>query len=418
MFDASKIKKDFPILKRLINGKPLVYLDNAATTQKPQAVIDTLVDYYSNHNANIHRGIHTLAEEATSMYEQAREKIAKFIGASSTKEIIFVRNSTEAINLVAYSWGRTFLHAGDEIILSESEHHSNLVPWQILVKEKGVKLLFLPVDENGCLNLSYFKKILTKKVKLVTLVHISNVLGTINPVSEIGKLAHDNGSLFLIDGSQSVPRMATNVVDLECDFLAFTGHKMLGPTGIGVLWAKEELLTSMPPFLGGGDMIKEVYLDHSLWNDLPYKFEAGTPNIADAIGFGAAIDYLTGLGMENVFEHERELTEYALSRLSSVSDLKIFGPKTLRAASPRSGQAQEKTGVIAFSLKGIHPHDVAQILDLEGIAIRSGFHCAMPLHQKLKIPATCRVSFYIYNTKEDVDKLISGIEKTIKKFKI
>ena len=408
MFDVTKIRQDFPILKRLINGKPLVYLDNAATTQKPHQVIDALVDYYSNHNANIHRGIHTLAEEATAMYEEARKKIAKFIGAKSTKEIIFVRNSTEGINLVAYSWGRTFLKPGDEIILSESEHHSNLVPWQLLAQEKGVKLLFVPINEEGLLDLGYLQKILTGKVKLVSLVHISNVLGIINPVSEIGKMAHEMGAKFLIDAAQSVPRMPIDVQDLNCDFLVASGHKMLGPTGIGFLYAKEELLEKMPPFLSGGDMIREVYLTHSEWNDLPYKFEAGTPNIADAIALGVGVDYLSILGMENVFEHEKLLTDYALEKLSEIKEVTIYGPK----------DSLNKTGVISFSIKGIHPHDVAQILDEEGIAIRSGFHCAMPLHQKLKLPATCRASFYIYNTKEEIDKLIIGIYKSIKTFNI
>ncbi len=406
MFTVSKIRQDFPILKRKIHGKPLIYFDNAATTQKPKQVIDALVDYYSNHNANIHRGIHTLAEEATALHEEAREKIRKFISADSTKEIIFVRNSTEAINLVVYSWGRANLKKGDEIILSESEHHSNLVPWQFLAKEKGIILRYLKVKEDGYLDLDQYKKLLNKKTRFVALAHISNVLGTINPVSEIGELAHKNGSLFLIDGSQSVPRMSTDVGKLNCDFLAFTGHKILGPTGIGVLYGKQELLEKMPPFLGGGDMIREVYLDHSVWNDLPYKFEAGTPNIADAIAFGTAIDYLTKLGMENVFAHEKMLTDYSLRRLSNLSYLSIYGPK----------DTTSKTGVISFSIKGIHPHDVAQILDQEGIAIRSGFHCAMPLHQKLNLPATCRTSFYIYNTTSEIDKLVEGIEKAKNKF--
>lgn len=408
MFDVSKIRQDFPILKRKINGKPLVYLDNAATTQKPQAVIDALVDYYSNHNANIHRGIHTLAEEATAMYEKAREKIAKFIGAQSTQEIVFVRNATEAINLIAYSWGRAFLKKGDEIILSESEHHSNLIPWQLVAKEKGVKLRFIPINEDGYLDLDEYKKLLSKKTKFVSVVHISNVLGTINPVKEIGDMAHEAGALFVIDGAQSVPRMPIKVEDLECDFLAVSAHKMLGPTGIGFLYGKKHLLEKMPPFLGGGDMIREVYLDHSLWNGLPYKFEAGTPNIEGAIGLGAAVDYLSALGMENVFEHEKMLTSYALRCLSNLGYLSIYGPKSTK----------NKTGVVSFTIKGIHPHDVAQVLDKEGIAIRSGFHCAMPLHQKLKIPATCRASFYIYNTKEEIDKLVEGLDKAIKLFKV
>lgn len=408
MMDIQQIRKDFPILNRKINGKPLVYLDNAATTQKPRQVIDALVDYYENHNANIHRGIHTLAEEATSMYENAREKIAKFIGADSSKEIIFVRNSTEAINLVAYSWGRTFLKSGDEIVLSESEHHSNLVPWQLLAKEKGVKLLFIPLNKEGYLDLSYFKKMLSSKVKLVSLIHISNVLGAINPVSEIGRLAHDVGAKFLIDGAQSVPRMPINVKDLNCDFLVASGHKMLGPTGIGFLYGKEELLEKMPPFLGGGDMIREVYLDYSVWNEIPFKFEAGTPNIADAIGLGVAVDYLENIGMDNIFAHEKELTRYTLEKLSEISGITIYGPKT----------TDSKTGVVSFTLKGVHPHDVAQILDQEGIAIRSGFHCAMPLHQKFKLHSTCRASFYIYNTIEEIDKLVQGIGKVKKTFTV
>lgn len=406
MFNAFDIKKDFPILRRKINGKPLIYLDNAATTQKPRQVIESLVDYYQNHNANIHRGIHTLAEEATAMHEEARGKIAKFIGAKSTKEIIFVRNSTEAINLVAYSWGRSFLKKGDAIILSESEHHSNIVPWQILAKEKNIKLFFIPVREDGQLNLDYFKKILTPQVKLVSLVHISNVLGTINPVERIGELAHEVGALFLVDGAQSVPRMPVNVQKLDCDFLAVSGHKMLGPTGIGFLYAKEKILSNMPPFLGGGDMIREVYLDHSEWNELPYKFEAGTPNIADAITLGTAVDYLEKIGMENIFRHEKRLTENALNRLGKLNYISIYGPKT----------TENKTGVISFSVKGIHPHDVAQLLDQEAIAIRSGFHCAMPLHQKLQMPSTCRASFYIYNTVEDIDRLVESLDKAVKIF--
>ena len=342
------------------------------------------------------------------MHEEARSKIAKFIGAKSSKEIIFVRNSTEAINLVAYSWGRNFLKKGDSIILSESEHHSNIVPWQILAKEKNIKLFFIPVGENGQLDLDYFKKILTPKVKLVSLVHISNVLGTINPVEKIGKLAHEVGALFLLDAAQSIPRMAIDVRKLNCDFMAVSGHKMLGPTGIGFLYAKEKILSSMPPFLGGGDMIREVYLDHSEWNELPFKFEAGTPNIADAIALGTAVDYLEKIGMENIFQHEKKLTELALRRLGKLSYLSIYGPKTV----------ENKTGVISFSVKGIHPHDVAQLLDCEAIAIRSGFHCAMPLHQKLQMPSTCRASFYIYNTTEDIDRLIEGIEKIRKLFKL
>lgn len=407
MISLNKIKKDFPILQRKIHNRPLVYLDSAATTQKPQTVIDALVDYYSMHNANIHRGIHTLSEEATELYEKAREKIANFIKAPSVKEIIFVRNSTEAINLIAYSWGRKFLKRGDQVIISESEHHSNIVPWQLLKDEKGIKLSFISINKDGTLNLNNYEKMLSKKTKLVSLVHISNVLGTINPVSKMGWLAHKAGALFLVDGSQSVPRMPIDVRNLNCDFLAVTGHKMLGPTGIGFLWAKEEILEIMPPFLGGGDMIKEVYKQFSKWNDLPYKFEAGTPNIADAIGLGAAVDYLERIGMDKVFKHEKMLTDYALKKILKIKKVKVYGPHT----------SDNKTGVISFTIKGVHPHDTAQILDREGIAVRSGFHCAMPLHQILKIPATCRASFYIYNTKADIDKLISGIHKVLQTFK-
>lgn len=406
MLNVSKIQKDFPILKRKIHGKRLVYLDNAATTQKPKQVIKALVDYYSKHNANIHRGIHTLAEEATKMHEEARGKIADFIHASTTREVIFVRNSTEAINLVVYSWGRKFLQKGDEVVLSESEHHSNLVPWQLLAAELGIKLKFIPVTDEGLLDLKAYSKLLTQRTKMVSVVHISNVLGTVNPVEKIGEMAHKAGALFLIDAAQSIPRMPIDVQKINCDFLAASGHKMLGPTGIGFLYAREKLLEAMPPFLGGGDMIREVYLDHSLWNELPYKFEAGTPNIADAVAFGAAIDYLENLGLSNIFLHEKKLTDYALKKLLAIPQVTVYGPKT----------AEKRTGVISFSIKGIHPHDVAQILDREGIAIRSGFHCAMPLHQKLKLPATCRASFYIYNMEEDVDQLIEGIDKAIKTF--
>lgn len=408
MFNVKAIREDFPILKRKINGHQLVYLDNAATTQKPQAVINSLVDYYSLHNANIHRGIHTLAEEATTLYEEARIKIAKFIRAKSEQEIIFVRNSTEAINLVAYSWARSYLQKGDEIILSEAEHHSNLVPWQILTKEKGVILKFIKIDQNGYFDFSSFENLLSKKTKLVSIAHISNVLGVINDVEKIAVLAHRFNAKVLVDGSQSAPRMQIDVGKLGCDFFVFTGHKMLGPTGIGVLWAKKEILEEMPPFLGGGDMIREVYADYFVANDLPHKFEAGTPNIADAIALGVAVDYLTKIGMEKIFQHEKMLTQYALSNLSSLSGLSVYGPKT----------TEKKTGIIAFDVQGIPAHDLAQLLNEEGIAIRSGFHCAMPLHTRLKIPASARVSFYLYNTKEEIDQLIKGIEKAKRIFQV
>jgi len=407
MFDTKKIKKDFPILKRKIHGRTLVYLDNAATTQKPQSVIEAEANYYSYHNANVHRGIHTLAEEATTLYEKARVKLAKFIGAKNEKEIIFVKNSTEAINLVAYSWGRSNLSAGDEVIISEAEHHSNLVPWQIITHEKRAKLKFAPIESDGRLSLDKLSHLLTDKTKIVSLTHISNVLGVINPIEKIAKLAHKRGALLLVDGSQSAPRIPINVASLGCDFFVLTGHKMLGPTGIGVLWGRQEILKDMPPFLGGGEMIKEVYFDHFTANDLPYKFEAGTPNIAGAIGLGAAVDYLTKLGMENVFAHEKKLTEYAIDKLSAVADLTIYGPK----------DNQEKVGVVAFNLKGIHAHDLAQSLDAYAIAIRSGHHCAMPLHRdKLHIPASARVSFSVYNDKNDIDILVEAINKAKKLF--
>lgn len=407
MLDTKKIKKDFPILKRKIHGKTLVYLDNAATTQKPQSVIDSEVSYYSYHNANVHRGIHTLAEEATSLYEEARAKLAKFLKVKNEKEVIFVKNSTEAINLVAYSWGRSNLNAGDEIIVSEAEHHSNLVPWQIIAREKRAKLKFAPIESDGRLSLDKLNHLLTNKTKIISLTHISNVLGVINPIESVAKLAHKRGALLLVDGSQSAPRMPIDVTLLGCDFFVLTGHKMLGPTGIGVLWGRQKILKDMPPFLGGGEMIKEVYFDHFTANDLPYKFEAGTPNIAGAIGLGAAVDYLTKLGMKNVFAHERKLTEYAIDKLSAVTDLTIYGPK----------DSHEKVGVVAFNLKGIHAHDLAQSLDAYAIAIRSGHHCAMPLHRnRLHISASARISFAVYNDKDDIDILIEAINKAKKLF--
>jgi cysteine desulfurase/selenocysteine lyase len=407
MFDPQEIKKDFPIFNRVINGQPLVYLDSAATTQKPYQVIEALVDYYQNHNANIHRGIHTLAEEATALYEGAREKVRAFIGASSSKEIIFVRNSTEALNLVARTWGEVNLSAGDEILLTVTEHHSNLVPWQLLAQRKGLKLKFLELDNEGNLQLSDLTDLLTERTKFISMTHVSNVLGVINPVEKIVEEARRRGVKVLLDCSQSVPRLPVNVSQLGVDFLAFTGHKMLGPTGIGVLWARQEILEAMPPFLAGGDMIKEVTLEKAVWNDLPHKFEAGTPNIAGAIGLGAAVGYLSGLGMENVYRHEKELAELALLRLSTISGVEIYGPQ-------HGGET--KTGVIAFNLEGVHAHDLAQVLDSVGVAVRSGHHCAMPLMKRLGIPACVRASFYIYNTNEDIDRLIEGIKKAKKVF--
>jgi cysteine desulfurase/selenocysteine lyase len=396
----ANLKKDFPILNREVHpGTKLVYLDSTATAQKPHVVIDAMNNYYSSNNANIHRGIHQLAEEATGMYEQAREKIARFINARDAKEIIYTRNTTESINLVTQTWGRKFLNPGDLVVLTEMEHHSNLVPWQILAEEKNLELDFIPVLESGELDLITYEILLDKNPKIVSFTHMSNVLGTINPAKEMIKKAHDAGAIVLIDGAQSVPHFSVDVTDLDADFYVFSAHKMVGPTGIGVLYGKEKLLNLMPPFLGGGDMIKKVFLRSFKANDLPHKFEAGTPAIAEAIGFGAAIDYLSSIGMEKIAAHEQEITKYALSKLAEVHGLKIFCPDI-----PNRG------GVISFEMDGIHPHDVAQVLDHYGIAIRAGHHCAMPLHEKFGIPATSRASFYLYNNLEEVDLLVIGLQ--------
>ena len=408
MLDVGKIRKDFPILRRLIAGKPLVYLDNAATTQKPQVVIDAIVDYYTRYNANIHRGIHTLAVEATQSYEEARKKVGRFINAKSEKEIIFTRGTTEAINLVAYSWGRLNVEKGDEIVLTVAEHHSNLVPWQQLALENGATLKYLDIDEQGYLDIKILGETITKKTKLVAVTHVSNVLGTINPIKEIVRVAHQKGALVLVDGAQAVPHIKVDVQDLGCDFYAFSSHKMLGPTGIGILWGRKEILEVLPSFQFGGDMIREVYLDRTVFAELPHKFEAGTPDIAGAIGLGAAIDYLNKVGMENVRTHEKKLVGYGLAQMTKIPGLTIYGPMTTR----------DHSGVIAFNVSGIHPHDLAQILDGEGVAIRSGHHCAMPLHARLGISASARASFYIYNTCQEIDKLVEGIKKAKRIFKV
>lgn len=401
MLNINEVRKDFPILQReTSDGVQLVYLDSTATSQKPLAVIEAMDNYYRRSNANIHRGVHTLAEEATTMYEQARVKIAKFINAKSAHQIIYTRNTTESINLVAYSWARANLKHGDLVILTEMEHHSNLVPWHMLQAERGIELEFIPVLEDGVLDLEMYQVLLERKPKLVSFTHMSNVLGTINPAKEIIRMAHEAGAITLVDGAQSVPHLKVDVQSLDADFLAFSAHKMCGPTGIGALYGKMELLESMPPFLGGGDMIKEVKLRSFRANTLPHKFEAGTPAIAEAVGFGAAVDYLSSLGMDAIAAHEHDITEYALERLEEVPGVKLFGPG-----------ADQKGGVAAFTLEGVHPHDVAQILDKDGIAVRAGHHCAQPLHEKFGIPATSRASFYLYNTKEEVDLLINGIYK-------
>jgi len=405
-FDVQRVREDFPILKREIApGKPLVYLDSTATSQKPLPVIQAMDDFYRRSNANIHRGVHTLAEESTALYEGARERIARFIGARRSREVIYTRNTTESINLVAYTWGRKNLNPGDVVILTEMEHHSNLVPWQILAKELNLRLEFIPVTREGLLDLEEYHRLLGLSPKLVAFTQMSNVLGTINPAKEIIRLAHQAGALVLVDGAQSVPHLPVNVQDLDADFLAFSAHKMLGPTGIGVLYGKEALLEAMPPFLGGGDMIKKVYLRGFTTNDLPHKFEAGTPAIAEAVGFGAAVDYCSALGMENIARHEHNIIHYALEALSEVDGLEVFGPS-----------AEHKGAVAAFTLPDIHPHDVAQILDTQGIAVRAGHHCAMPLHDKFNIPATTRASFYVYNSYDDVDKLVAGLKQVQKIF--
>ncbi len=398
-FDVEKIRGDFPILAREAHpGVPLVYLDSTATSQKPQQVLEAMDVFYRHSYANIHRGVHQLAEEATAAYEAARNKVASFIGAKSAKEIVFTRNTTEAINLVAMTWGRAFLHKGDLVVLTEMEHHSNLVPWQMLAAEKGIVLDFIPVTDSGTLDLAAYEKILEKKPKLVSFTQMSNVLGTINPAKKIIELAHQAGALALVDGAQSVPHLPVDVLDLDADFLAFSAHKMCGPSGIGALFARKSILVSMPPFMGGGDMIKRVTLDGFSANEIPYKFEAGTPAIAEAVGFGAAVDYLTAIGMDRILAHEQELGAYALDRLVEVPGIHVYGPS-----------AEEKGAVFSFTLDGIHAHDVSQLLDREGIAVRAGHHCAMPLHEKLGLAATSRASFYLYNTKDEVDRLINAL---------
>lgn len=401
--DADRIKEDFPVLNREVrSGKKLVYLDSAATSQKPASVLKAMNDYYRFQNANIHRGVHTLAEEATAAYESSRKKVADFIKAGRVDEVVFTRNTTEAINLVAQSWGRTEISPGETILLSEMEHHSNLVPWQMLAEEKDLRLDFIPVTPGGELDLEAAREKLGRRPRLMAVTEMSNVLGTINPLPELIAEAQDLGVVTLVDGAQSVPHLPVDVTALGADFYAFSAHKMCGPTGIGVLYGKRHLLEKMPPFLGGGEMIKRVEFRSFKVNDLPHKFEAGTPPIAEAIGLGAAVDYLEGLGMEAVRQHERELIAYALEQLAGIPGLRVFGPP-----------ASQKGGVASFFLDGVHPHDVAQVLDHHGVAVRAGHHCAQPLHNKFEIPATARASFYIYNTCEDVDLLIAGLEEVI-----
>jgi cysteine desulfurase/selenocysteine lyase len=397
--DPHVIRRDFPILSTLVHGKPLVYLDSASTSQKPQIVIDAVDAFYREYNANVHRGIYEIGERATAAYEEARARVARFINAPDAHEVIFTRNATEAINLVAYSWGRRNIGKSDAILLTEMEHHANLVPWQLLVQEKDGDLEFIPITDDGILRLDVFEVLLRLKPKLVAFTHVSNTLGTINPVREMTEMAHAAGALVLIDGAQALPHVPVDVQAIGADFYAFSGHKMLGPMGSGALWARRELLEAMPPFLAGGEMIREVHLRRSEWNEIPWKFEAGTPDVAAAIGLGVAADYLSGLGMGRVREHERDLVAYALEVLPrEVPEIALYGPP-----------ANVRGGVIPFNMPGIHAHDVAQVLDRSGVAVRAGHHCTMPLHERLDLPATARASFNVYSTREDIDALVAGL---------
>ena len=400
-YDLDRIRRDFPVLKREIHGHPLVYLDNAATSQKPVQVMAAITRFYRDSNANIHRGVHTLSVEATAQYEAVREQVRAFVGAPSAAGVVFTRNATESINLVAHAWGRAFLGPGDEIAITELEHHSNIVPWQMLRDERGVALRHVPMRGDGSLDLDAAREAIGPRTRLLAVSLMSNALGTILPVAELAAMARERGALVLVDGAQAVPHMSVDVGALGADFLAFSAHKMLGPTGVGVLWAREELLEAMPPFLGGGDMISSVTLERSEWNEVPHKFEAGTPDVGGVVGFGAALDYLTALGMERVRAHERELTAHALDRLAGAPGVTLHGPPG----------PEGRGGVVSFSLEGVHPHDVGQVLDGRGIAIRAGHHCAQPVMQRLGVPATARASFYVYNTTAEADALADGVRE-------
>ncbi|MBI2171330.1 MAG: cysteine desulfurase [Chloroflexi bacterium] len=406
MFDPKAIRKDFPILARTVHGKPLVYLDNAATSQKPRQVIQTLVECYEMYNSNVHRGVHTLSMEATERYETARQKAADFIKSPAPEGVIFVRNTTEAINLVASAWATDNVGRGDEIVVSEMEHHSNLVPWQKVAAQKGAHLKLLPATDDGVIDVTALDTVITPRTKLVSVVHVSNVTGAVNPVKEIGRRAHQVGALFMLDGAQSVPHMPVDVQDLDCDFLAFSGHKMMAPPGIGVLYARLSVLEKMEPFLRGGEMVREVWYDHATWNDLPNKFEAGTPNFTDAVALGAAIDYLNALGMDAVRQHEVELGAYALKAFAQLEEVDVLGPK----------DARQRAGLVTFTAGDIHPHDLGTFLDHEGIAIRTGHHCVMPYHRKLGLVATGRASFYVYNTNDEVDLLVQSLKNALAYF--
>ncbi len=405
-FDVLAIRRDFPILQQEVNGKPLAFLDSGASSQKPRQVIACLEEYYRRYNANVHRGVYKLSEEATFAYERARGKVARFIGAASQREVVFTRNTTEALNLVAYAWGGANLRAGDRILLTIMEHHSNIVPWQMLAQRVGAAIDYLGIDEEGRLRLDELDEKLTERTRLVALTHQSNVLGTINPVRLIADRAHDVGAVVVVDGAQSVPHMPVDVQELGCDFLAFSGHKMCAPTGIGVLWGRRALLEAMPPFLGGGSMIKVVELERSSYADVPARFEAGTPAIGEAIALGEACDYLSAIGMEAIHRHEQDLLSYGLECLGALEGVTIFGPR----------DTTDRGAALSFALDGVHPHDVAAILDGEGVAVRAGHHCAQPLHRHLDVPATTRASFYIYNTREEIDRLAVGLEKARRMF--
>jgi len=404
--DIPAIRADFPILATEMRGHPLVYLDNAATTQKPRAVIDALVDYYSRYNANIHRGVYAIAEEATNAYEATRAAVARFINAPSTASIVFTRNTSESLNLVAYAWGRKFLRPGDEVVISEMEHHSNIVPWQLACRDTGAALRYIPVTADGELDMDEARRLIGSRTKLVSIVHMSNVLGTLNPVADIVAMARAAGALVMVDGAQSAPHLPVDVQALDVDFFAFSSHKMLGPTGVGVLYGRPEILDAMDPFLGGGEMISLVKMEESTWNDLPWKFEAGTPNIADVIALRPAVEYLERLGMANVRAHEVDITGYAMDRLRTVKGLAMYGPEDPNA----------RGGVTAFNLASVHPHDVGQVLDYRGVAIRAGHHCAQPLARRLGVAATSRASYYVYNTRDEVDALVEGLGDAVRMF--
>ena len=408
MINIDQIRNDFPILSRKINGHQLVYLDNAATTHKPRSVINSLVDFYENHNSNVHRGVHTLSMEATDKFEEAREKISKFINSHTSQSIIWTRNASESLNIISYSWGNKNIGEGDEILLSPMEHHSNLIPWQELARTKGAKIKFLSLNIDGTLDLSNIDELITQKTKLVSIVHVSNALGTINPVKELCEKAHQVGALFVLDGAQSVPHMSVDVQDIGCDFFVFSGHKMMGPTGIGVLYGKMEILEEMDPVFTGGEMVLEVTYEKASWADIPMRFEAGTPNIADSIALGTAVDYLQNIGMENIHDYEKNITSYALKKFNTLESegVTLFGPKS----------SDQKGAVFSFHIPNIHPHDLGTILDGMGIAVRTGHHCAMPLIKSLGVSATARASFYVYNTIEEVDTLIDGIKSAIRYF--